>query len=159
MWRRRGIPQRIAAAGTDQRLSVFGALEYRSGVVTTRMAPTGDAVAFLAFLDQVIARWPDDHLVVVMDNASSRKTAAVRAWFAEHAARITAIWLPTSSPQLNLIERGWRFVKSKLAGHRLWNDLDGLQRAAQRVLDQTRATFAAPSYPHIVLRQDFCMPA
>lgn len=137
-------------------MSVFGALDYRSGALCTRMSPTSDAAEFTAFLDQVSARWPDDDLVLVLDNASYHKTAALRAWFARHAERISALWLPTYSPQLNLIERVWRFVKSKLACHRFWDDLDALQDAAHTVLDLTRARFADPAYPHITLGQDFC---
>lgn len=140
-------------------MSAFGALEYRSGAVAHAFAPTGNAEHFLAFLERVLARWPDGHLVLVLDNASYHKTAAVRAWFAAHAERVSVLWLPTYSPQLNLIERVWRFVKGKLACHRLWNDLAGLQRAAAAVLERTRATFAAPDYPHITLGQDFCEPA
>jgi transposase len=140
-------------------VSVFGALDYASGIVTTLMAPTGDAAQFRIFLDAVSERWPDDDLVLVLDNASYHKTPALRAWFAAHADRISILWLPTYSPQLNLIERVWRFVKSKLACHRFWNNLDGLQGAAQILLDRTRATFAGSSYPHITLGQDFCESA
>ena len=132
-------------------MSVFGALEYRAGEVTTMTAPTADAVHFERFLEQVAARWPDDHLMLVLDNASYHKTAAVRVWFAARAARITVVWLPTYSPQLNLIERVWRFVKRKLACHRWWRDLDRLTAHAQALLDATRATFAASTYPHIRL--------
>ena len=144
-------------------MSVFGALEYRAGEVTTMTAPTADAVHFERFLEQVAARWPDDHLMLVLDNASYHKTAAVRVWFAARAARITVVWLPTYSPQLNLIERVWRFLKSKLAGHRFWRDLDRLTAHAEAILAATRATFAAPTYPHLRLDwptgQDFCLAA
>jgi transposase len=137
-------------------VSVFGALDYRSGPLAALLAPTGDAEHFLTFLDQVRVRWPNDHLVLVLDNASYHKTAALRAWFVAQADRINVLWLPTYSPPLNLIERVWRFVKSKLACHRFWNDLDALKDAAQIVLNRTRARFADPAYPHITLGQDFC---
>jgi len=144
-------------------VSVFGALDYGSGRLETMTAPTADADRFGAFLTQVAARWSDDQLVLVLDNASYHKTAGLRAWFAARAARINVVWLPTYSPQLNLIERVWRFVKSKLACHRWWRDLDRLTAHAQAVLDATRATFAAPTYPHLRLDwpngQDFCVSA
>ncbi len=144
-------------------MSVFGALEYRAGEVTTMTAPTADAAGFGVFLEQVAARWPDDHLVLVLDNASYHKTATLRAWFADRADRISVVWLPTYSPQLNLIERVWRFVKAKLAGHRWWRDLERLTAHAQALLAATRATFAAPAYPHLRLDwptdQDLCVSA
>jgi len=155
-WQRRGAPRRIPAAGTDRRVRVFGALDYGAGDLATALAPTGDAARFRAFLDQVLARWPNGNLVLVLDNASYHKTAALRAWFADHAARVTVLWLPTYSPQLNLIERVWRFVKGTLACHRFWDDLEGLAAAARAVLDRVHATFHAPTHPRITLRQDFC---
>ncbi len=97
--------------------------------------------------------------MLVLDNASYHKTADVRSWFAAHADRITVQWLPTYSPQLNLIERVWGYAKGKLACHRLWNDLDQLTSAAQRIFDGTRACFAAPAFPHLSWRQDFCESA
>lgn len=137
-------------------MSVFGALDYRSGILTTMLAPTADADRFLAFVERVVARWTDAHLVLVLDNASYHKTPTLRSWFATHADRVTVLWLPTYSPQLNLIERVWRFAKGKLACHRFWNDLDGLCAAAQTIFNGTRATFAAATYPHITFGQDLC---
>jgi putative transposase len=140
-------------------VTAFGALDYGTGVVVSHMAATGNAAHFGAFLDQVVAHWTDGQLVLVLDNASYHKTAEVRAWFAAHAACVRVLWLPTYSPQLNLIERVWRFVKSKLACHRLWSNRDLLQAAAHRLLRRTRATFAAGAYPHLTLGQDFCESA
>lgn len=134
-------------------------MEYRSGELTTRQAPASTAVQFAAFLDQVVMRWPEDHLVLVLDNATYHKTATLRAWFAAHREQISVLWLPTYSPQLNLIERVWRFIKHKLACHHYWNDRDGLATAAHTLCDRVRATFAAPTFPHITIGQDFCEPA
>lgn len=134
-------------------------MEYRSGVLTTRQAPASTAAEFAGFLDHVAARWPKEHLVLVLDNATYHKTAALRAWFAAHRERISVLWLPTYSPQLNLIERVWRFIKQKLACHRYGTDRDGLATAAQTLCDGTRATFAAPTFPHITISQDFCEAA
>jgi len=140
-------------------VTYFGALDFCSGIVTTMSAPTGDAQQFQRSIDHVADRWPNDHLVLVLDNASYHKTASLRSWFSAHADRISVQWLPTYSPQLNLIERVWGFAKAKLACHRLWNDLEKLTTAAQRLFDGTRATFTAPTYPRIIWRQDLCESA
>lgn len=118
-----------------------------------------NAVAFEAFLEQLLGRWPTGKLVLVADNASYHKTATLRAWFAAHTERVEVIWLPTYSPHLNLIERVWRFLKSKLACHRLWNDRESLAKQAQALCDAIRATFHAETSPHIWITQDFCKPA
>jgi putative transposase len=159
MWQPRGQPRCIAAAGTDKRVSIFGALDYGSGRLTTLIAQRASAHEFLAFLEQLATHWPTEHLVLVMDNVAYHKTAAVRHWLAAQADRITVLWLPTYSPHLNLIERVWRFVKAKFAGHHFWNDLTGLIHHANDVLHTVRATFAAPRFPHLTLGQDLCRSA
>lgn len=94
-----------------------------------------------------------------MDNASYHKSVTLRHWLMRDAPQVMLFWLPTYSPQLNLIERVWRFVKGKLACHRFWNDLPALITFATHIMDHTRATFAAPTYPHIQLEQNLCTSA
>jgi transposase len=115
-------------------------------VLTTRQATTSTAPEFVAFLDQLATRWPDEHLILVLDNAAYHKTATIRAWFAAHHDRISVLWLPTYSPQLNLIERVWRFVKQKLGCHRYWTDRDGSGRIGT-VWRPPRKRSVTPSAP------------
>ena len=121
VWRRCGRPRRVLT-GPQRRRTVFGALDYGSGDLIRHMCPAkgGDAVA--AFLQQLAETWPDDQLVLVLDNVSYHRSPVVRRWWAAQHGYITAFWLPVSSPHLNLIERVWRFLKQKLPCHRFWND-------------------------------------
>lgn len=159
MWQRRGQPRRIAAAGTDKRVTVFGALDYRAGRLRTMMADRGCGDRFLRFLWQVARAFPTDQLVLVIDNASYHKTAAVRSWLADHADRITVLWLPPYSPQLNRIERVRRFVKSKLTGHQFGNDRPSLIHCANSLFHDVQARFDAASYPHLTLGRNLCRSA
>lgn len=123
------------------------------------IAPRASSAIFHAFVEQVIARWSDADLVLVLDNASYHKAAALRHWLAHQAPRVTVFWLPTYTPHLNLIERVWRFLKSRLACHHYWNNLDGLVTFAETIITHTRATFDATTpLPHIRMVQDLCTP-
>jgi transposase len=161
MWQRQGCPRRIPAAGTDKRVTVFGALDYRSGRVQTLMADRGTGARFRQFLEQLVRRWPNDRLVLVLDNVAYHKTAAVRRWLAAHADRITVLWLPTYSPHLNRIERVWRFVKGKLACHRFGNDRPGLIHLANVLLHHVQAQYVDPTRPRLTLdhHQNLCRSA
>ena len=83
--------------------SLFAALEVGTGRVTTqaRARHTGDD--FLAFLRQVEHAYPDGELHVVLDNVSTHKTPAVRAWL-EERPRITFHFTPTSASWMNQVE-------------------------------------------------------
>lgn len=52
-------------------------------------------------------------IIIFLDNASYFKAEIVRNWLEENP-RFKVIFLPPYSPNLNLIERLWRFVKDRL---------------------------------------------
>lgn len=149
----------MPAAGKDQRRAVFGAVDYGSGRVVWRLAARKSGDGFATFLAQVAATWPDDHLVLVMDNVSYHRSPVVRAWWAAQDGRVTPLWLPVYTPNLNLMERVWRFLKQKLACHRFWHDVAGLEATAATLLDQLEAHFHIDDSPGIYLTKDFCQAA
>ena len=102
------------------------------------------ATGFAAFLAQIAQTWPDQTLVLVLDNVSYHRSRPMRAWWAAQEGRVLPFWLPAYAPNLNLLERVWRFLKQKLACHRFWADRDGLRHAASTLLDQTEARFHTP---------------
>jgi len=150
---------RVPAAGTDERRAVLGALDYASGRLIWHVAERKGGAAFAALLAELAQAWPGEPLVLVMDNVSYHRSPAVRAWWAEQEGRAIPFWLPVYAPQLNLIERVWRFLKAKLACHRFWADGAGLEQAAGTLLDRIEAQFHAPIPPSIRLLSNFCETA
>ena len=170
---------RIPAAGADQKCAIFGALDYASGRLVAdawwrtpgggrlvyALSARKDETAFMAFLERLLqALRPDEAVVVVLDNAGYHKSLAMREWWRTHAAQIQpfflpAFFLPAYSPQLNLIERLWRYLKAKLACHRWWNDLQRLQQAAQTLLTGLEVHFHATDGPAFRPPHNFCETA
>jgi transposase len=149
----------VPAAGADQRRAVFGALDYATGQLIWHMDTRKGGAAFAAFLDRIAAAWPAEDLVLVMDNVSYHRAPAVRTRWAAQDGRLIPFWLPVYAPTLNLIERVWRYLKQKLACHRFWTDVAGLEAAAAALLDRIEARFHADPPPAIRLAQDFCQVA
>ena len=114
----------------DQRRSVFGALHYGSGDITWHIHPRKGGDAFGTFLAPTAQQWPDEQLVLLMDTVRYHRSPRVRTWWATQDGRVTPLWLPVSTPNLNLMERVWRFLKQKLDCHRFWNGGEGLGSAA-----------------------------
>lgn len=140
-WQRRGTQLTVPAAGTNTRISVFGALNYATGVVTSQLAERADSAAFIAFLDKLVETSKNAPLTLVLDNAGYHKSTAVKAWFARHRATVTVLSLPPYCPELNLIERVWRALKHHLACHRYWNDVESLKQRTTYLLDHLIARF------------------
>jgi len=138
----------------------FGALDYASGRLVHSISPRKDETAFMTFREQLLETLsPDEALVVVLDNARYHKSLAVREWWRAHAAQLHPFFLPAYTPQLNLIERLWRYLKGKLACHRWWNDLERLQQAAQTWLTGLEVHFHASDGPAFRPLHNFCETA
>ena len=150
---------RVPAAGEDRKFAVFGALDYATGRLLWRLGPRKDAAAFVGFLDQVAAALPDERLVLVLDNVGYHKARLARSWWVEHADRVQPFWPPADAPAPTLIEPVRRHPKDKLACHRSWADLDGLQRATATLPNRLEVHCCQHDQPAIRLAQNFSQPA
>ncbi len=153
-WHKRGVRPRIPLGAGHHRLSLFGAVDYGSGEFVTAQEATANGPAFLRFLDTLVTRWPTRAITLVLDNVSYHKSPAVRVWFVAHP-QVTPLYPPKYSPELNLIERVWQFLKSKLANHRLGRSFAEVQARVETLCAHLAITFAEPELPHLRLRQDF----
>ena len=66
----------------------------------------------IQFLQKVRNAHPDAKIVVVLDNARYNYTKDTRAFAEEN--NILLLFLPPYAPNLNLIERLWKFAKKHL---------------------------------------------
>lgn len=139
---------------------MFGAVDYASGQVLFQLSARKGEDAFLTFLDHLAHELPtDEPVVVVLDNAGYHKSHALRERWLQDANRFQPFFLPTYTPELNLIERLWRYLKDKLACHRWWNDLARLQQATEMLLANLEVHFHATDGPAFRLVQNFCESA
>ena len=92
-----------------------------------------DAERVVALLEKIRAANPGKRLLVVLDNAPYNKAPAVQK--AAAALRIQLLYLPTYSPNLNLIERLWKFLKRKVARNRFYPTFADFRAAVQHFLD------------------------
>ena len=160
VWRKKGHPMRIPAAGADRKCAIFGALDYASGQLLSVLSARKDETAFMTFLEQLLQTIPSaEAVVVVLDNAGYHTSLAMREWWRAHAAQLQPFFLPAYTPQLHLIERLWRYLKGKLACHRWWNDLERLQQAAETLLTGLEVHFHATDGPTFRPPHNFCETA
>ena len=96
-----------------KRFNVLGALDFVTGKVLT---VTNDsyitATQVCEMLRKISAEYAGKTVRVILDNARCRKCQAVRKLALELG--IELLYIPPYSPNLNLIERFWKFVKGEL---------------------------------------------
>ena len=73
-----------------------------------------DAERVIEFFEMILKRYYKAPAIkLTLDNAKYFKAAIVRDWLKTHP-KLTLEFLPSYSPNLNLIERLWRFIKDEL---------------------------------------------
>jgi transposase len=93
--------------------SLYAALDLTTGKVIGALHSRHRATEFLAFLKKIDAEVPADLDVhLVLDNASTHKTPAVKRWLTNHP-RFVMHFTPTSSSWLNLVERWFAELTTK----------------------------------------------
>jgi transposase len=128
-----GTPARAShdykRAGTS---SLYAALDLATGKVIGSLHARHRAIEFKKFLQRIDREVPADFDVhVVLDNASTHKTPAVKRWLAAHP-RFVLHFTPTSSSWLNLVKRWFGELTSKK-----------LQRGTHRSVRQLNADIRA----------------
>ena len=110
-----GTPERAThdykRAGTS---SLYAALDLTTGQVIGKLHSRHRAIEFKQFLATIDREVPADLDVhVVLDNSSTHKTPAIQRWLLAHP-RFSLHFTPTSSSWLNLVERWFGELTSKL---------------------------------------------
>ena len=73
--------------------------------------------------------YPEDFLFVVRDNATSHTTPDLDEFLIANSERLCLVPLPTYSPNLNLIERLWRYMRDNITSSHFYVTLDALCEA------------------------------
>jgi transposase len=133
----------IRAASGRQRFNVLGAW---NAVTRQLIAVTNTTVVntetLCELLRKIAASGLAGPITLVLDNARYQHNATVK----ELAKRlgITLLFLPSYSPNLNLIERLWKFIKRRTLYGRYHPTFADFQAAIQETLDGLPTTYAEP---------------
>ena len=134
---------RVPTPGTNAKRAFFGALDAVSGQLHWVDQDRKLAVAFVAFLTQLAAVYPQQRLILAMDNVRMHNAKVVHHWLAANP-RVEVLWLPKyAAHEVNPIERIWGLMKGAVAANRLAGNLAMLVAAANR--------FFAELEPHPVI--------
>ncbi len=99
-----------------KRLNILGALNIQDKTAVVIEEETVNAQAVIHLLDAVAKKQPHGKIYFVLDNAKYHHARIVNNWFLHHT-RFKRIFLPPYSPNLNIIERLWRFFHQKITNN------------------------------------------
>ena len=112
-WIEKGIDKKLKSNCGRKRININGAYSFHDQKLVYREDDSINAVSVIALLEQIKqASGKADTITVLMDNAGYNHAKIVKKKAEELG--ITLLYLPAYSPNLNLIERLWRFYNQKV---------------------------------------------
>lgn len=112
-WIKKGEEKFVKANTGRERVNINGAYNIEEHKVIVREDESINAQSTLSLIQQIMVLQITGKIYLIADNAKYYRAKIVRE-FLEKNPRVEIIFLPPYSPNLNLIERLWRFVKKKV---------------------------------------------
>ena len=110
-WFLKGKQRKISTHGKHRGAKLIGCLNYETGEILCHEKETYDAVAFQEFLLHVLNHYPEGKIVIILDNARIHHAKLLTPFLRKHQKRIELVFLPPYSPELNLMEGVWKWLK------------------------------------------------
>jgi len=130
----------IKAPAGRQRFNVSGALDAITHELITITNDTYiNACSFIGLLYKIANRRYTVPVTLVLDNARYQKCKIV--WAVAKMLDIELLYLPSYSPNLNLIERLWKSVKKKCLYSKYYSDFSAFKNAITDCLNNTETKY------------------
>jgi len=112
-WIMRGSTKELKSNTGRQRININGAINIATLSSVVRLDESINAQSTLLLLEDIEARHEKaKRIYIICDNARYYRSKLVKAYLLD--SKIKLVFLPPYSPNLNLIERYWKFFKKKV---------------------------------------------
>lgn len=118
-WVKKGEEKQVKTNTGRGRLNINGVLDPQALHVVTHFSETINAQETMRLFDKIQQEYKDKQTItIIIDNARYYKNKDVTAYLENPNCRIKLKFLPPYSPNLNFIERLWKFMKKYIIGVR-----------------------------------------
>lgn len=131
-WMKRGCKRHLKTNSGRQRINFHGAINIETMQVTVIESKTIDADATIELFETLNQKYPlAKKLHIVLDNARYHYSIKVKEYLQENP-RFNLVFLPPYSPELNLIERVWRYFKKNVLYNKYYPDIKAFREATMK---------------------------
>ena len=132
-WFLRGQQKKVRTTGRHAAAILMGTVAPATGDVIVREYPESTTSTFQQFLTVVLDRYPNHALYLILDNAKIHHAKGLAPFLDDHPA-LHLIFLPPYSPNLNNVERLWKWLRETVILNTYFPDLAAIQAAVGRFL-------------------------
>lgn len=122
-WFIKGQQRKIPTYGKNAGIKLIGILNYENGKVYCEEHEKYDAQIFNDFLENVLKQYPNGKIVMVLDNAKIHHAKLIQPFLNKVKDRLQLMFLPPYSPEMNLIEGLWGWLKSSVINNVFYHSL------------------------------------
>lgn len=127
-WIKRGQKRELKTNSGRERLNLHGAINAETYQVTIIESETVNADSTINLLNVIEQAYPlSKEIYIILDNAKYHYSRVVKEYIL--TSRIKLVFLPSYSPNLNLIERLWKFFKKKVLYNRYHENIEAFRSA------------------------------
>jgi hypothetical protein len=124
-WAPKPVRPVVAKQTVREYVYVFGAVSPKDGKHDSLVMPYADTEAMSYFLGEISRRYPNEHILMFMDQAGWHKSRGLKI-----PPNIELAYLPPYSPELNPQEQIWDLLREKFFGNKLFNSMKAVIEAA-----------------------------
>ena len=135
-WFLRGKQRIIPTTGKHLGVKLLATLDYSTGKVVWEESEQYTADTFLNFLQKVVAQYQTGKIVIVLDNARIHHAKLLQPYLNEMKDRLELVFLPPYSPQFNIVEGLWKWLKSDVINNVFYNTVTQIRRNVQEFMDE-----------------------
>ena len=116
-WIRKGTNKTLSTTGNQKRMHIIGAIQLDTLHLVQADKTQVDGASIVEFLQQLEQATPDKRRIyLICDNARYHRSKVVKTYL--ESSKIRLVFLPPYSPNLNPIERLWKFLHNRVTANR-----------------------------------------
>lgn len=120
-------------APTRKSIALFGSVTANTGQIVTQMSKIFNAETFLKFLKRILrTKKRGKKIVIVLDNAKYHHAIMLKSWLKKNRKKLSLMFLPPYSPELNHIERVWKITRKLCTHNDYFPTLEKLMTVVQK---------------------------
>ncbi|CAG7652151.1 IS630 family transposase IS642 [Paenibacillus solanacearum] len=115
-WFEKGKQRIVRTTGKHRGVKLLSTVDYCSGQIVWHEDESYNAETFLFFLKKVLEAYPSGTITMVLDNARIHHAKLLKLFLNENK-RLNLVFLPPYSPQLNIVEGLWKWLKADVVNN------------------------------------------
>jgi transposase len=139
-------------------VKLLATLNYGTGQIHWTEDEQYNAETFLAFLQQILWAYPSGKIVMVLDNARIHHARLLQPFLEENRERLELVFLPPYSPQLNLVEGLWKWLKADVINNVFYSTVAEIRRNVTGFLERISREPQAIIDRLCLRLEDDCLP-